>query len=80
MKRLVSAAIGLARQAAVQAAGAQSYPAKPMLAVHPSIPVKTIKEVIALARKNPGKLNFTSGGVGNTMHLGAARVLGRPCR
>ena len=43
-----------------------------VLVVHPSIPVKTIKEVIALARKNPGKLNFASGGVGNTMHLAAA--------
>lgn len=43
-----------------------------VLVVHPSIPVKTIKDVIALARKNPGKLNFGSGGVGNTMHLAAA--------
>jgi hypothetical protein len=80
MKSLVSAAIGLARQAAVQAASGQSYPAKPMLVVHPSIPVKTIKGVIALARKNPGKLNFASGGVGNTMHLGAAASSGSPCR
>ncbi len=43
-----------------------------VLVVHPSIPVRTIKDVIALARKNPGKLNFASGGVGNTMHLAAA--------
>ncbi len=43
-----------------------------VLVVHPSMPVKTIKDVIALSKKNPGKLNFASGGVGNTMHLAAA--------
>ncbi len=43
-----------------------------VLVVHPSLPVRSVKELIALARKQPGKLNFASGGVGNTMHLAAA--------
>ena len=43
-----------------------------VLVVHPSLPVKSVKELIALAKKQPGKLNFASGGVGNTMHLAAA--------
>ena len=42
-----------------------------VLVVHPSLPVKSVKDVIALARKQPGKLNYASGGVGNTMHLAA---------
>jgi tripartite-type tricarboxylate transporter receptor subunit TctC len=42
-----------------------------VLVVHPSLPVRSIKELVALAKKQPGKLNFASGGVGNTMHLAA---------
>ena len=41
-----------------------------VLATHPSLPVKTVADLIALARRQPGKLNFASGGAGNTMHLG----------
>ena len=41
-----------------------------VLAAHPSLPVKTVHDLITLARKQPGKLNFASGGAGNTMHLG----------
>ena len=41
-----------------------------VLATHPSLPVKTVSELIALARRQPGKLTFASGGAGNTMHLG----------
>ena len=37
--------------------------------VHPSIPVTSIKELIALDKKNPGKINFGSAGYGTTHHM-----------
>jgi tripartite-type tricarboxylate transporter receptor subunit TctC len=43
-----------------------------VLVVHPSLPIRSIKDLIALAKKQPNKLNYASGGVGNTMHLAAA--------
>ena len=40
-----------------------------LLVVHPSVPVRSVKELIALARAKPGALNFSSGGNGTTQHL-----------
>ena len=40
-----------------------------LLAVHPSLPVKSVKELIALARNNPGKLDFSSTGNLGGPHL-----------
>jgi tripartite-type tricarboxylate transporter receptor subunit TctC len=39
--------------------------------IHPGIPAKTIPEMIALAKKEPGKYNYASAGVGSGIHLGA---------
>jgi len=41
-----------------------------ILIVHPSVPAKTVKELVALARSHPGALNFASGGSGSSTHLG----------
>jgi len=40
-----------------------------ILCVHPSLPVRSTKELIALAKKRPGELNFPSAGNGTSMHL-----------
>jgi tripartite-type tricarboxylate transporter receptor subunit TctC len=40
-----------------------------LLLTHPSLPARTVKEFIAFAKKNPGKLNFSSSGSGSTQHL-----------
>jgi tripartite-type tricarboxylate transporter receptor subunit TctC len=40
-----------------------------ILIVHPSMPVKSVKELVALARAKPGGLNYASAGVGNFQHL-----------
>ena len=43
-----------------------------IMSVHPSLPVKSVKEFIALAKARPGDLNFGSGGAGSAPHLAAA--------
>ena len=40
-----------------------------LLAVHPSLPARNVKELIALAKKRPGELAFASAGNGSTSHL-----------
>ncbi len=42
-----------------------------VLVVHPSLPVRDVKALVALAKKNPGKLNFASAGAGGAPHLAA---------
>lgn len=40
-----------------------------MLAVHPSLPVRTVSQLIALARARPGEIRYSSGGSGSATHL-----------
>jgi tripartite-type tricarboxylate transporter receptor subunit TctC len=43
-----------------------------ILVVHPSLPVKTVREFVDLAKKNPGKLNYGSSGIGGNNHFAGA--------
>ena len=42
-----------------------------VLVVHPSLPVKTVKDLIALAKAKPGMLNYAASGLGASSHLAA---------
>ena len=41
-----------------------------MLVAHPSVPAKTVKELVALAQAKPGQIAYASAGVGSAQHLG----------
>ena len=43
-----------------------------VLVVHPSVPARSVKEVIALAKKEPGKWTYASSGNGTSIHMSAA--------
>lgn len=42
-----------------------------ILVVHPSLPVRSVRDLIALAKARPGELNYSSGSLGSTQHLAA---------
>lgn len=46
-----------------------------VLVLHPSVPVKTVKELIAFAKAKPGQLNCASSGVGTSTHLAAEQFM-----
>ena len=46
-----------------------------VLTVHPSLPVKSVKDLIALARAKPGALNYSSAGSGTSLHMAMALFL-----
>jgi len=48
-----------------------------VVALHPSVPAKSIKELIALARSRPGQLNFGSAGNASANHLATAKFMNR---
>jgi len=46
-----------------------------ILVVHPSVPAKSLRELVQIARGHPGKLAYGSGGVGSTNHLAAELLM-----
>jgi len=53
-------------------AGVSIFSVSPnIMVVHSSVPVRSVKELVALARAKPGALNYSSSGAGTTQHLSA---------
>ena len=52
---------------AISIVGTQPF----VLALHPSVPAKSVTELVALAKSKPGQLRFASGGVSGASHLGS---------
>jgi tripartite-type tricarboxylate transporter receptor subunit TctC len=48
-----------------------------ILVVHPSLPVKNVKELVALAKSRPGEINYASSGAGTSQHLAGALLANR---
>ncbi len=48
---------------------------KPLLVVRPGLPVHSVAELIAYGKSHPGKLNFGTGGNGDTAHIGAVMLM-----
>jgi len=48
-----------------------------VLVVHPSLPVRSVADLVRLARAHPGELNYASAGVGNLQHLGMESLQSR---
>lgn len=48
-----------------------------ILVVHPSLPVKSVKEIVALAKSRPGEITYASSGAGTSQHLGGALLANR---
>src|SRR5262245_40800664 len=46
-----------------------------LLVVHPSVPAKSVKELVALVKAKPGAFNYGSSGNGSPQHLGAAMLM-----
>ncbi|MBI1988484.1 MAG: tripartite tricarboxylate transporter substrate binding protein [Betaproteobacteria bacterium] len=42
-----------------------------VLVIHPSVPARNVKELIAIARNRPGQLNYATSGIGSSAHLAA---------
>ena len=51
-----------------------------MLAVHPSVPAKSVKELVALAKKDPGGLKYSSSGTGGNNHFSGALFASAECQ